>query len=389
MEHPPLDSQPTPTAARRSPPARTSRVALAAMAALALACGGADEGDAGPGATTVDADVARLDTLSLEVRAVGSLEADAQVEVKPETDGHVTSIHFREGDRVDEGQVLVRLDEDKLRAQVEAARATVQRTRAEKENLERRVARNDSLLARGAISEQAFDDLQTRYASAEASLAEARANLRLAEQRLEDATVRAPFAGRVGARSFDRGDYLRVGDPMFTVVDDQPLEIGFSVPERYLGQLDRGSPVSLTVRSMPGRTVRGEVDFVAPYVDAESRTVAMKARVPNPDAELRAGQFADVRLQLESRPAVVVPEAAVVPREGGNVAFVVRGGEAEERDVRTGARRPGLVEILSGVAAGDTVVVAGQQNLRDGSRVDVRLRRDDPAPADTAADAEG
>ncbi len=370
-----MKPKPTTPAVSRPPVARATRAALAGLAALALACGGgADEADGGPDATPVEAAVARLDTLSLEVRAVGSLEADAQVEVKPETDGHVTSIHFREGERVEEGDVLVRLDENKLQAQVEAARATVQRTRAEVENLARSVERNDSLLARGAISEQAFDDLQTEYASARARLEEARANLNLAEQRLEDATVRAPFGGRVGARSFDRGDYLRIGDPMFTVVDDQPLEIGFSVPERYLGQLDRGSPVSLTVRSMPGRTVRGEVSFVSPYVDPQSRTVSMKARVPNPGSELRAGQFADVRLQLESRPAVVVPEAAVVPREGGNVAFVVEGGEARRREVRTGARRPGLVEVLSGVEAGDTVVVAGQQNLQEGSAVEVQLR---------------
>lgn len=357
-------------AARRPTVFRTSRAAPLLLAALALACGGGEEeGAAGPAATPVEAAVARTDTLSLEVRAVGSLEAEAQIEVRPEIDGHVTSIHFREGDRVDRGQVLVRLDQNKLQAEVEAARATVQRTRAEMENLRRRVARNDSLLARGAISEQSFDDLETQLNTARAQLEQARANLNLAEQRLDDATIAAPFAGRTGARSFDLGDYVRVGDPLFALVDDQPLEIGFSVPERYLGRLHRGSPVSLTVRSAPDRTYRGQVDFVSPFVDEQSRTVRLKARVPNPGAELRPGQFANVRLELESRPAVIVPEATVVPREGGNVAFLVEDGRAVRRQVDIGARRRGLVEVLSGVAAGDTVVVAGQQNLRDGAEV--------------------
>lgn len=381
-----------------------SRLAAASLAVLALACGGEEEAGAASEPTAAEGAAAQLDTLSLTVRAVGSLEADALVEVRPEIDGHVTSIQFREGERVEEGEVLVRLDENQLRAQMQAARATVSRTRAEVENLARSVERNDSLLAQGAISEQTFDDLQTRYSSAQARLEEAEANLNLAEQRLEDATIRAPFAGRTGARTFDRGDYVRVGDRLFTLVDDQPLEIAFSVPERYLGRLHRGSPVELTVRSMPGRTVRGEVDFVSPYVDPQNRTVELKARVPNPAAELRAGQFADVRLQLESRPAVIVPEAAVVPRQEGNVIFLVRGDTAVRRQVETGARRRGLVEVLTGVSAGDTVVVAGQQHLRDGAPVALEMEApetlpgeavgagdgsEDGPPADTGAAADG
>lgn len=357
-------------AARRPTASRMIRAAPLLLAALALACGGGDEETAaGAGGSPVEAAVARTDTLSLEVRAVGSLEAEARIEVRPEIDGHVTSVHFREGDRVDRGQVLLRLDQNKLQAEREAARATVLRNRTEVENLERRVTRNDSLLAQGAISEQAFDDLQTQLNTARARLEEARANLNLAEQHLDDATITAPFAGRTGARSFDLGDYVRVGDPLFTLVDDQPLEIAFPVPERYLGQLHLGSPLSLTVRSSPGRSFRGEVDFVSPFVDEQSRTVKLKARIPNPGSELRPGQFADVRLQLESRPAVIVPEATVVTRQGGSVAFLVREGRAVRREVEVGARRRGVVEILSGVSAGDTVVVAGHQRLQDGAEV--------------------
>lgn len=362
-----------PDAPRRDVPAAFLLTALAAP--LLAACGGGPAPEEGPAAagTGVDAAVARQDTVSLTVRAVGSLEADARVRVRPEIDGHVTSVHFREGATVDRGELLVRLDHNKLQARVEAARATVQSARAEVRNLERQLERNDTLLAQGAISQQAYDDLETRLNTAQARLEEARANLSLAEQNLEDATIRAPFAGRTGARSFDVGDYVSVGDDLFTLVDDDPMEIGFSVPERYLGSLELGSPVSLTVRSMPGRTFRGKIDFVSPYVDPTNRTVALKARVPNPESELRPGQFADVRLQLQSRPAVLLPEAAVVPRQGGNVVFVADGGRAVRRQVELGARRRGEVEIVSGVSPGDTVVVAGQQKISDGSEISVTI----------------
>lgn len=370
------------TSLRTTAPARVPAGVFALLVA-AGACGGdqaAEDGGA-PAASPVEAAVARTDTLALTVRAVGSLEADARVEVKPETSGRVTSIEFREGQEVRRGQVLIRLDEGKLEAQLGAARAALTRARAEAENLQTQLRRNDSLLARGAISQQAYDDVRTSYNTAAARMEEARANVRLAEQRLEDAVIRAPFDGRIGAREFDLGDYVAVGDPLFTVVDDDPMEVQFAVPERYLGSLERGAPVDLTVRSASDRSFRGVVDFVSPYVDRANRTVALKARVPNPASELRAGQFADVQLQLRRRSAVIVPEAAVIPRQEGNSVFLVHGDEATRSAVEVGERLRGIVEILSGVDAGDTVVVAGQHNLAEGAAVEVTLTNPATAPA--------
>lgn len=333
------------------------RAPVAAAVAVLLLFGCGDDGSA-PGeadaGTPVEGTVVRQDTLALTVRAVGSLKADARVVIKPEIDGHVTSVHFREGEAVEAGEVLVRLDQNKLQAEVAAARAEVARSRSEVENVARRLERNDSLLKAGAISRQTHDDVRTAHETARARLQQARANLRLTEEELEDATVRAPFAGRTGSRSFDVGDYVAVGDPLFTLVDDDPMEVRFTVPERYLGQLRLGSPVEATVRSMPGRAFEGRVDFVSPYVDSSNRTVELRAVIPNPESELRAGQFADVRLELENRAAVLVPEAAVVPRQGSNVVFAVRGGRADRREVELGARRRGLVEVVTGVEPGDT-----------------------------------
>lgn len=355
--------------------------AMVAVFAVLVAAGCAEEEPTGQRAAPVEGAAARMDTLSVTVEAVGSLEARSRVEVKPEIAGRVSEILFDEGDSVRAGQVLVRLDRGRLAAELSAARASVSRARVEAENLERQLRRNDSLLARGAISEQAYDDLETSYASAQAGLEEAEANLALARENLEDATIRAPFDGRVGVRSFDPGDYLAVGTSMFTVVDDDPLEIRFSVPERYLGQLELGSEIDVRVQSAPDRTVEGQLEFVSPYVNAASRSVELRALIPNADAVLRPGQFATVELQLEERPAVLVPEAALLPREEGATVFLVRGGAATPREVTMGLRRQGVVEILSGVSPGDTVVVAGQQRLEEGTAVAVTMTGSEPSRA--------
>lgn len=345
---------------------------------VAPACGeqaGDAAGEGRPGAsaaTPVEVAVARTDTVVAALRAVGSMEAEAQITVKAESPGRVVGIRAREGTRVEDGQILLVLDTAKLTAEMEVAEAAVARAETESRNLRRRLERNRQLLEEGAISPQTFDDIEAQTETAEAVLRESRARLELARERLGDATVEAPFAGQVGERTVDVGDYLAVGDPLFVLVDDQPLEIEFPVPERYVGRVRGGAPVDLRVRSLPGRTFVGHVVFVSPVVDTETRTVTVKARVPNTGSELRAGQFGEVRLELGLRPdAVVIPEAAIVPGRTESAVYVVEGDTARRRVVTLGTRTVGRIEVVSGVEAGDTVVVAGQQRLSDGVPVRV------------------
>jgi len=357
-------------------PSRTRSILLPLLLiAIAAGCdGGADRGPTVTG-TQVDATVAWRDTISVRVTSVGSLEADAIVQLRSETEGIVRRILADEGRRVEAGQTLVQLDARELRARYDAAEATLERAMAEEENLRTRVRRNEDLLARGAISQQAFDDLKTSYELARARTAEARANRALAQRLLEKATIRAPFAGTIGSRSFYVGDLIEQGSLLYTLVDDDTLKVEFSVPERYADAVEPGSRTTISVASLPGERFRGAVTFVSPIVEAESRTLAIKALVPNPDGRLRAGQFADVELALQRRrDAVLLPETAIVPRSGQNFVFLVRADTARRREVSIGERRWGLVELATGVAAGDTVVIAGQQRLRDGSTVRPSLR---------------
>lgn len=346
---------------------------MAVGALLAAACGGGGAGGRGAPAFPVEVDVARRDTLSVQLSAVGTLQAQSEAEVASEVDGTVTGIAFEEGSRVPAGKVLVQLDASKLRAALHAAEATAVQARTQADNLELQVERNRGLLAQGAISKQAFDDLQASYRSARAQLDQAEANAALSRQQLADATIRAPFAGRVGERTFDVGDYVRKGDPLFSVTDDDTLQVRFTVPEGYAGRLHPGSTMQVKVPNVPDRWFDGEVYFVSPTVDPLNRTVTLKAGVPNPDGKLRSGSSADVRLVLERRAgAIVIPEAAIVPSDQLMLVFLVRDGRARRTPVQVGARTEGRVEILSGVSAGDTVVTAGQQRLEDGTPVTVQ-----------------
>jgi len=366
--------------------------AVTAAVLVAGACGGGGGGGATARQLPVETAIARADTVSVELSSVGSLQAQTSAEVASQAKGQVAAIEAREGSRVERGEVLMRLDARKLAAQLQAAEAAAERARAQAKNLERQLERNRELRQKGAISRQAFDDLQAAYDAARAQLHQAEADAALARRQRLDAIIRAPFAGRLGERKFDVGDYVREGDPLFTVTDDDTLEVRFEVPESYADRLEPGSPMQVRTPATPGRWFDGVVSFVSPTVDPVNRTVTLKAQVPNPDGRLRAGSSADVRLVLERRPgAVVLPEAALVPRQGRTLVFVVSGGKAVRREVTVGVRSAGRVEIRSGVAVGDTVVTAGQQRLEDGAAVAIQGPAAGGSPiaaADTAAAAD-
>lgn len=381
----PRPHQASPTAAGRARSAarRALAPALGTALLLAAACGGGggETGPAGsaqagpPPATPVDVARAHVEPVSVRVASVGSLEAEKSVDLRSEVEATVERIPVAEGDRVAKGDTLVVLDARELRAQVAAARAAVERAKTDEANQRQRLERNRGLLAAGAISPQALDDIESASDAARAATAEAQANLRLAERKLDKAVVRAPFAGRVGARSFYVGDLLRVGDPIMSLVDDDPLKVSFDLPEQYLDRVAPGARVSVEVRSLPDETFSGRVVFVSPEVDPATRAFQLKAEVPNRERRLAPGQFVDVEVELERHPdAVVVPEEAIVPRGGENYVFRVADDTAHLRKVVLGQREPGKVEVTSGVAAGDRVVVAGQQKIEDGSKVAPTLR---------------
>jgi membrane fusion protein (multidrug efflux system) len=318
--------------------------------------------------------------IEVTIDAVGTLRADRVVEITPKRPGFVREVRLQEGNRVEQGDVLVVLDDEDLRARVDVARASLVDAEVRERNARRQYGRMRELLERGVAAAQQHDDVKAELDRAVATLGVARANLAFAEAQLAESVVRAPFGGVLGQRRVDLGAYVTEGAPIVTLVDLDPIEIVFAVPERFVTQVATGRLVEARVASHGERRFEGTVTFVDPQVDPVNRTVTVKAVLANENLALRPGQFASVTLELDRHPqAAVIPEEAVVPDGDQTLVFVVRDGVAEARPIVTGVRLPGRVEVVSGVAAGVRIVRTGHEKLKTETAlpvVDVQARRE-------------
>ena len=341
------------------------------MAALAIAVGACKRGKAGgpdpaggaggaPMGLPVEVVVARTDTVRDEIGATGQIEAVQSIDLRPEVDGRIVAIVIREGQEVDQGTPLFKVDDAQLKAQV--AQLEAQRDLANQA-----LARVKELAQQSASSTA---DLE----QAEASARSAQAEYDLQRIRLDRTTVRAPFAGVVGQRYVSLGDYVTSSTKLASLHTVNPQRAAFQVPERFARQLRPGQHVSFRVAAIAGRDFTGEVDFVDPVVQLPGRTILVKARVPNPARLLQPGMFIEARLVTAVRPqAVVVPEDAVVPAEGSSFVWVVADGKADRRKVTLGVRTPGFVEVMDGVKSGEQVVTGGLELLAPGAPVMPRV----------------
>lgn len=342
--------------------------------------GGAAKGPGGPGAGPVPVEVVVAATRPLreEVSAVGSVRGNESVVLKPEIAGRVARIAFAEGQRVRKGAVLVELDARVARAEADQARAQYELAKSQ-------FARTQDLAAKSFVSSSAQDQAASNLAVSEAAYA-------LAQARLDRYTLRAPFDGVLGLRTVSVGDYVKDGAELVSLEDTSSVRIDFRLPERYVGQVGAGRAIEFTVDALPGKTFAARIDAVDSQVDANGRSLLVRARAPNEAGQLKGGMFARVRVQLGERAnAVVLPEEVLVPSATGQVVFKLVDGKAVRTPVNVGLRREGQVEILSGVTPGETIVSAGQIRLqRDGLPVrvvDAAAKPGDPgaAKADTAA----
>jgi len=351
---------------------------VAAFAIAASACNkskasGPDPGGGGGGAPRglpVEVVVARMDTVRDEISATGQIEAVQSIDLRPEVDGRIVEILIREGQEVEQGTPLFKVDDAQLKAQV--AQLEAQRDLAQQA-----LARAKDLAQQNASSTA---DLE----KAEAEARSAQAQYDLQRIRLERTTVRAPFAGVVGQRYVSLGDYVTSSTKLASLHTVNPQRATFQVPERFARQLRPGQQVSFRVAAIAGRDFTGQVDFVDPVVQLPGRTILVKASVPNPARLLQPGMFIEARLVTGVRPqAVVVPEDAVVPAEGSTVVWVVADGKADRRKVNLGVRTPGFVEVMDGVKAGEQVVTGGLEMLAPGAPVTPRVVERKPPAATT------
>jgi RND family efflux transporter MFP subunit len=277
---------------------------------------------------------------------------------------------------VRKGTPLARLDTREAVAGTQAARAALLQAEVGSQRAARELDRTTKLQEAGLTTRQAADEARTAQEAARAQAASARAQLDMAEARLAKALIRAPIDGVVSERNVNVGDYVEnMGSPapMFRIVDSRVLELVASVASSRMAELAVGQQLVFQTDAVPGKDFPGQVSFINPAADEASRTVKVKVEVPNPDGTLKPGLFAKGRIVTGKRAGVlVVPRTALVSwdtvsRTG--TVFVLQGGQARRRNVKTGTAAGESVEVLEGVAAGEVVVTRGGFNLRDGDTV--------------------
>ena len=312
--------------------------------------------------TQVAAVVAEEKRWARSLVAVGSLAAVQDVNVMAEVPGQIAAIHFESGKEVSAGEVLVTLDASVDQAELAGLEATRRLTALQLERAEK-------LQRDRTVSRAQYDEAAARHAEADALV-------KAKEAHLAKKLIRAPITGTLGIRRIDLGDYLAPGSPVVTLQQLDPMFVDFRVPERFIERVAKGQRITLTVQSQGPRAFTGSVTAIDPAVDAATRMVKVRAKLPNPEHLLRPGMFADVQVDEASSDAVVVvPETAITYSPYGNSVFIIEtregGLKITRRQVKTGETREGRVAVLEGLAAGEQVVAVGQNKLRNDMAVEI------------------
>lgn len=314
---------------------------------------------------------AKVEVMKLtdDTQAVGSLKSRQGVTLRPEVSGRITQLNFKDGERVKKGQLLVQFDDQLQQAQVKQSQAELSIAQANHK-------RNQELVTQNFISKRSVEE-------SAANLEVAQAKLSLSQATASRLKIIAPFDGMTGIRTVNVGDYLKDGGDIVNIEDIAAVYVDFRLPERFQSKVKKGQKAQVDMDALPGRKFTAVIQAIDPLLDANGRSVGVRACIDNRQNQLRPGMFARVNTVFSEREnAIVVPEEAIVPQAGKQ--FVIKlldgadkGSEKETKttqrvEVKVGIRRPGMVEILEGLAEGDEIVTAGQQRVqKDGTFVKV------------------
>lgn len=357
---------------------------LAILCAGVLAIAACSENGNGkksePPSVPVAVAAATLRDIPVTLQVVGRSEAFESVTLKSRVDGQVDAVLFTEGQHVNQGDVLIRLDPTDFAARLQQAEATAARDEALTAKMRADTARYTALKERNFVSEEKVNDVRTNEATAAANLRASKAAVEVARLQLSYATIRAPITGIVGARLVFPGSAVKANDVALAVVNRvRPLLVSFAVPERYLPQIravrqDGGLKVDITEPGDASRHFEGTVRFIDNTVDASTGTILLKAELPNKDEALMAGQYLNVALVLDTlKQAVSVPSNAVQQGAEGNYVYVLKeDGHVDLRRVEALAAQDGFTAVRGNVKAGEAVVTDGHLRLTPGARAKVR-----------------
>ena len=296
------------------------------------------------------------DDLSLS----GSIEANEQVEIHSETSGIVETINFQEGSNVAKGQILFKVNDIELRAQLNQAK-TKESLASENER------RAKLLLQKEAISQEEYDIASADYRSA-------KAQSQLISAQIGKTSVKAPFSGKIGLRSISPGTYITPAVLVANLVNTSQLKITFSIPEKYATQIKMNSLLNFTVTGSSEK-YSAKIYAVEPGIELNTRTLKVRAITQNSNGKLLPGTFADIVLPLaEIKDAIIIPSEAVVPVQSGKKVYVSNNGMAKEVKIETSSRTDSSVLVLSGLKVGDTLITSGVMSLKDDAPIKLKIK---------------
>lgn len=306
----------------------------------------------------VNAQVIKPHLLTDEILVTGRLVPDEEVNLSFEASGKITDIFFTEGMPVKRGELLAKVNDSQLQAQLKRLEAQVPLA-------EDRVFRQDALLKRDAVSKEAYEQVKTELATLNADIENIKANIDMTE-------LRAPFDGVIGLRQVSAGAYASPTTVVAKLTKVTPLKVEFSVPERYAREIKKGTNLDFHVEGKLN-AYRAQVYATESSLDMETHSLTVRAIYPNRNGELLPGRYTDIRLkQKEIADAIAIPSEAIVPEMGRNKVFVYRNGTAEPTDVVIGIRTDAEVQIVQGLAIGDTILTSGTLQLRKGMPVEIQ-----------------
>lgn len=306
-------------------------------------------------------EVAKAETGAMTdmAEAVGTARANEAISITAKVTGVIDAIHFTDGQQVDAGTLLVTMRSEEALASLAGAEAV-------RRNAELALQRATTLSSANAIATARVDELKTQLDSARAAAAGARA-------RLGDLKIYAPFAGKMGIRKVSPGAVVQSGTLIGTLDDLSSMQVDFPLPETAMAAVKIGMPIVARSDAFPDRSFQGQVTAIDTRIDPVTRSIILRATLPNPDGVIRPGMFLKVEAVIASRQnATLIPEEALVPQGTKQFVFIVANNKAERREVALGSRSVGKAEILKGISPGETVVIRGTQIIRDGSSVTIR-----------------
>lgn len=355
------------------------------MMGLIWSCSESDgENVAESNAVPVEVSIVKLGNVQQSLNYSGDILAEYEVKVFSKVSDRIEKFYVDEGDVVKEGQALARIAATTIKQGVRQAKAALAAARAQEANLKVEYDRAKRLFSESAMSKQQFDGIQTQYEAAKAQAEQAEAGLISAQSRLKDATLTAPISGIIGKRYYDQGDMANPSMPVLSIVQMDKVKISFDATEEDLGKLTVGQEATVKVRSYTEKIFSGTVQKISPVLDPQTRMAEVEVLIDNPDHLLKPGMYAEVNVTIGIlNDVIVVPrfttiESTTLERIDGEdqvqknyYVYTIENGNAKQRKLDVQYVNHKSIAVDSGIAVGDTLVVAGQNNLRNGMDVSI------------------